>query len=189
MRFSAAFQGHDRRFGWFRHFPFWRKLADSGWIFSGSVICYGRRSNVESIAIRLVRILRSGRSERRTFRAKPVLLRRPQAWAEGAPGLHGQRRIPYLPALSEIVGEEQPGHTTNLGTVLIPLEFVVGTKSLGRTQSFSRSFMPLMNPNTEFAGKWQRLCQAHLEEGIWDPIKVSTGTASMWRRTTSWSAC
>ena len=79
---------------------------------------------------------------------------------------------PYLPTLSEIVGEEQLGHTTNLGTVLIPLEFVVGTKSLGRTQSFSRNFMPLMNPNTEFAGKWQRLCQAHLEEGIWDPIKV-----------------
>lgn len=79
---------------------------------------------------------------------------------------------PYLPVLSEFVGEEQLGHTTNLGTILIPLEFVVGTKSLGRTQSFSRSFMPLMGPNTEFAGKWQRLCQAHLEEGIWDPIKV-----------------
>lgn len=79
---------------------------------------------------------------------------------------------PYLPALGEFVGEEQLGHTTNLGTVLVPLEFVVGTKSLGRTQSFSRSFMPLMGPNTEFAGKWQRLCQAHLEEGIWDPIKV-----------------
>lgn len=70
------------------------------------------------------------------------------------------------------MGEEQLGHTTNLGTILIPLEFVVGTKSLGRTQSFSRSFMPLMGANTEFAGKWQRLCQAHLEEGIWDPIKV-----------------
>ncbi len=79
---------------------------------------------------------------------------------------------PYLPVLSEFVGEEQLGHTTNLGTILIPLEFVVGTKSLGRTQSFSRSFMPLMGANTEFAGKWQRLCQAHLEEGIWDPIKV-----------------
>ena len=79
---------------------------------------------------------------------------------------------PYLPALGEVVGEEQLGHTTNLGTILVPLEFVVGTKSLGRTQSFSRSFMPLMGPDTEFAGKWQRLCQAHLEEGIWDPIKV-----------------
>ena len=72
---------------------------------------------------------------------------------------------PYLPVLSEFVGEEQLGRTVSLGTVQVPLEFVVGTKSLGRTQSFSRSFMPLMGPNTEFAGKWQRLCQAHLEEG------------------------
>ena len=79
---------------------------------------------------------------------------------------------PYLPVLSELVGEELLGHTTNLGTILVPLEFVVGTKSMGRTQSFSRSFMPLMGPNTEFAGKWQRLCQAHLEEGIWEPIKA-----------------
>ena len=79
---------------------------------------------------------------------------------------------PYLPVLSEFVGEEQLGRTVSLGTVQVPLEFVVGTKSLGRTQSFSRSFMPLMGPNTEFAGKWQRLCQAHLEEGIWEPIKA-----------------
>ena len=79
---------------------------------------------------------------------------------------------PYLPALCEVAGEDQLCHTANLGTVPIPLEFVVGTKSLGRTQSFSRSFMPLMSPDTEFAGKWQRLCQAHLEEGLWEPIKV-----------------
>ena len=79
---------------------------------------------------------------------------------------------PYLPVLSEFVGEEQLGRTVSLGTVQVPLEFVVGTKSLGRTQSFSRSFMPLMGPNTEFAGKWQRLCQAHLEEGIWEPTKA-----------------
>ena len=79
---------------------------------------------------------------------------------------------PYLPVLSEFVGEEQLGRTVSLGIVQVPLEFVVGTKSQGRAQSFSRSFMPLMGPNTEFAGKWQRLCQAHLEEGIWEPIKA-----------------
>ena len=79
---------------------------------------------------------------------------------------------PYLPILSEFVGEEQLGRTVSLGIVQVPLEFVVGTKSQGRAQSFSRSFMPLMGPNTEFAGKWQRLCQAHLEEGIWEPIKA-----------------
>ena len=39
---------------------------------------------------------------------------------------------PYLPVLSEFVGEEQLGRTVSLGTVQVPLEFVVGTKSLGR---------------------------------------------------------
>ena len=30
--------------------------------------------------------------------------------------------------------------------------------------------MPLLEPDTEFAGKWSNLCDAHLEEGIHTPI-------------------
>ena len=42
----------------------------------------------------------------------------------------------------------------------------------GRTQAFSRGFMPLLPPQSEFGMKWQQLCAAHLEEGIRDPILV-----------------
>jgi basic membrane lipoprotein Med (substrate-binding protein (PBP1-ABC) superfamily) len=49
---------------------------------------------------------------------------------------------------------------------------IVGTRTNGRTNAFAQNFMPLMKEDTEFAEKWQHLCQAHLEEGIRDPIKV-----------------
>ena len=53
------------------------------------------------------------------------------------------------------------------------MEFIVGTKSGGRTQSFARNFMPLLEGSSEFAGKWERLCATHLKEGIRDPIKAT----------------
>lgn len=59
-----------------------------------------------------------------------------------------------------------------LGVQDIALEQIVGTKSEGRKNCFSRDFSPLMKTDTEFAGKWISLCRSHLEEGIHDPIKV-----------------
>lgn len=60
----------------------------------------------------------------------------------------------------------------SLGLVSIPIERIVGTKSKGRSQSFSKNFYPILKENTEFAAKWISLCSAHLEEGIRDPIKA-----------------
>ena len=54
----------------------------------------------------------------------------------------------------------------------LPLELVVGTKFIGRSRAFSRSFLPLMEDDTEFASKWIALCKAHMTEGINDPIQV-----------------
>ena len=79
---------------------------------------------------------------------------------------------PYLPVLDQILPKTQSAVGTELGLVQVPAEFIVGTKTAGRTTSFARNFMPLLPEGTEFALKWQRLCQAHLDEGIRDPIKV-----------------
>ena len=68
---------------------------------------------------------------------------------------------PYLPALDDFLPKEEQLNTANLGTVQVPMEFIAGSKSGGRTQAFARNFMPLMNEDSEFASKWTRLCQAH----------------------------
>ena len=60
----------------------------------------------------------------------------------------------------------------DLGVLHIPVELIVGTRSSGRTAALAGNFMPLLDPDSEFAAKWIRLCEAHLAEGIRDPIKV-----------------
>lgn len=59
-----------------------------------------------------------------------------------------------------------------LGLVQIPLDFIVGTKTEGRANSFSKNFYPIMECHTEFAEKWIRLYQSHIDEGIRDPIQA-----------------
>lgn len=79
---------------------------------------------------------------------------------------------PYLPALDEIVSGESYTAIESLGLVQVPAEFIVGTKTAGRTTAFARNFMPLLEEKSEFAAKWRSLCYAHLQEGIRDSIKV-----------------
>lgn len=79
---------------------------------------------------------------------------------------------PYLPVLDDILSDIKGYTTVELGTCHIPTEYVVGTKTAGRTTAFARNFMPLLQANTEFAIKWEILCQAHLSEGIHDSVKV-----------------
>lgn len=79
---------------------------------------------------------------------------------------------PYLSALDDVLPEEQVVSSAALGIMQIPMEFIVGTKTRGRKEAFARNFMPLLEEKSEFAVKWKRLCQSHLEEGIRDPIKV-----------------
>lgn len=79
------------------------------------------------------------------------------------------------PAVLDTILEER--HITaptevSLGLVSIPIDRIVGTKSKGRSQSFSKSFFPVLKENTEFASKWISLCSAHLNEGIREPIKA-----------------
>jgi hypothetical protein len=78
----------------------------------------------------------------------------------------------YLPVLDDILSEEETCGEVDLGLVEIPVELIVGTRTAGRSQAFSRSFLPLMAEDSEFAHKWMSLCKAHMEEGITDPIKA-----------------
>ena len=58
-----------------------------------------------------------------------------------------------------------------VGIAEIPSERIIGTKSAGRISAFTPSFLPLLEPGSEFASKWMDLCAAHLgEQGIRDPI-------------------
>lgn len=86
--------------------------------------------------------------------------------------LVSQGHYPYLPVLEEMVSKERLNSGVRLGIMNIPSEFLVGTKTAGRTNSFAANFMPLLDENTEFALKWKSLCQAHLGEGIREPVKV-----------------
>ena len=81
-----------------------------------------------------------------------------------------QGRFPYLPVLDDILSREEVRTEQNMGLIQIPLDFVVGTSTMGRTYSFAANFMPILRENTEFAVKWANLLDAQINEGIRDPI-------------------
>ena len=99
-------------------------------------------------------------------------------------------KYPYLPALDELLEKADTESQIPLGTIEIPLDYVVGTKTTGRTPAFASNFMPLLPENTEFASKWVSLCMAHVEEGIHDAIKAYEYMGRfMSKRATSVSVC
>ena len=79
---------------------------------------------------------------------------------------------PCLEVLDDLLPQDKAMRTADLGIEQVPAELIVGTRHAGRTNSFARNFLPLLDEDTEFASKWKRLCQSHLQEGIRDPIKV-----------------
>ncbi len=81
-----------------------------------------------------------------------------------------QGRVPYLPVLDEILAGEEIQTEQKMGLIQVPLEFVVGTSTKGRTFSFAANFMPILEEKSEFAVKWMNLSEAQVNEGIRDPI-------------------
>lgn len=81
-------------------------------------------------------------------------------------------RSPYLPVLEEILSNEQVQTEQYMGLLNIPLDFVVGTATAGRTTAFAANFMPILDDSSEFSFKWDVLSDAQVNEGIRDPIKV-----------------
>ncbi|MDO4260672.1 MAG: BMP family ABC transporter substrate-binding protein [Eubacteriales bacterium] len=77
---------------------------------------------------------------------------------------------PYLQALDDIVSFTDVAASTELGLCEISLDAVAGTRTSGRKQAFASDFMPLLEDDSEFAWKWINLYEAHMEEGIREPI-------------------
>lgn len=84
----------------------------------------------------------------------------------------GKNESTVLPALEDLVPTKSFAMGKNLGLVQIPAELIVGTSTQARGNAFAPNFMPVLDEETEFADKWERLCQAHLTEGIREPIKA-----------------
>ena len=77
---------------------------------------------------------------------------------------------PYIPALDEILRGIEIRTESDLGLVDIPLDLIVGTKTVGRQSAFAPNFMPLMAEKSEFAAKWIRVYEYQMSEGVSDPI-------------------
>ena len=87
-----------------------------------------------------------------------------QAEAEGV--------SPYPPALDEILEGKETAGEMPVGLREIPLDLIVGTKTVGRQNAFARNFMPILDEDSEFAAKWTALYDSQIEEGIREPILV-----------------
>lgn len=79
---------------------------------------------------------------------------------------------PYLQVLDELLDHADIQGEESLGLVSIPLDQIVGTRTVGRRSAFARNYMPLLEDDTEFSTKWSHLCDAHLTEGIREPIRA-----------------
>lgn len=79
---------------------------------------------------------------------------------------------PTLLVLDDIIPKKGAYSEESLGLVQIPIEQIIGTKSVGRSNSFAGNFMPILPEGSEFAYKWMSLSKSHVEEGIHDPIKA-----------------
>lgn len=79
--------------------------------------------------------------------------------------------FPYPTVLDDLTAGVPLAGNRELGTMNVPADLIAGTKSAGRAAALAGNFMPLLPPGTEFASKWMALCDAHLEEGIRDPVK------------------
>ncbi len=89
-------------------------------------------------------------------------------------------REPHLPVLEEEVHNLNQLTRIPLGTHSIPLEDVLGSVSSGRSYAFACNFMPILESDTEFAGKWSVLYESVMEEGLRDPIKVLEYLGKYW---------
>ncbi|MCL2030293.1 MAG: BMP family ABC transporter substrate-binding protein [Oscillospiraceae bacterium] len=82
----------------------------------------------------------------------------------------GQSESGFLPLLEE--GRLEFAQEITLGLMEIPLKKIRGTYSAGRQTALAGNFMPLLEEDSEFAGKWRGVLAAHLDEGLREPVQV-----------------
>lgn len=78
----------------------------------------------------------------------------------------------YLPFLDGVLKNIEIVSEVDLGISDIPLRKIKGTYSYLRSISFARNYMPLMEPESEFALKWMNVYNIQNNEGLRDSIKV-----------------
>ncbi len=78
----------------------------------------------------------------------------------------------HLTSLEGLLKNVEIISTVPLGLIEIPISKIVGTYTDARRTAFAHNYMPLAIAQSDFKEKWITLCNAHLEEGIRDPIKV-----------------
>ena len=79
---------------------------------------------------------------------------------------------PHPPVLDDILTENCIHALQELGTLEVPAERIIGTKTAGRITAFAPGFLPILGQDSEFARKWISLCSAHLgAEGIRDAVE------------------
>ena len=83
-----------------------------------------------------------------------------------------KRMDPNPLVLDDILSADVTENWQEVGLVNIPMKRIVGTKTAGRITAFTRNFLPLLEPETEFGRKWISLCADHLGDvGIQNPIE------------------
>lgn len=96
-----------------------------------------------------------------------------QARREGLRELHALQargEDPFLPVLGEMLPKLNQMSQMPLGLIQIAINQIVGTATKGRTTAFSRSFLPLLEQNSEFASKWGLLYDGIIEDGLRQPV-------------------
>ena len=91
-------------------------------------------------------------------------------------------RYPYPQVLEERLRGCAVAGRVDLGVLDIPIAQIIGTNTAGRQAAFAANFMPLLDEDTEFAQKWNALCDAHLSVGILGRSLQASGSRSA-RRT------
>ncbi len=79
---------------------------------------------------------------------------------------------PYLPALDYMLATRETLKTESIGVCEIPIYLICGTLTKGRQEAFAKNYMPLLDPEAEFAAKWIHLLSYQKSEGIADPVKA-----------------
>ena len=79
---------------------------------------------------------------------------------------------PYLPVLEEKVPGLASLSRLSLGIMAIPLDRVIGSVSRGRSYAFAEGFLPILEGGSEFASKWETLCESVEQSGIRQPVTV-----------------
>ena len=77
---------------------------------------------------------------------------------------------PYPALLDDELPDALSARQESLGLLEAPIERIVGVRSASRQTAFSAGFLPLLEDSSEFAVKWMALYNAHVEEGIRDPV-------------------